>query len=170
MAVIGFNWCSCRRAPQGVTCSFAKGLHPGWGGSDLAFTQYLHGPVLEGQKALGNLELVAMTLGRSLDLVPPPQMLFHPPRNLPATVSKRRLHGECFCTFTMCNPSSLSEGLNVQEGEAILVPAAVNSEQIFCGKPSVSWGVVLCQLISSTSSLALQTTDPWPCRVTAGEY
>lgn len=69
----------------------------------------------------------------------------------------------------MCNPAFLLEGLNVQE-EAILVPALVNSEQIFCGKPSVNWGVVLCQLISSTSSSALPTTDPWPCRVTVGKY
>lgn len=126
-------------------------------GSDLAFVQYLHWPAVEGRKVLHNLEVVSIILGFSLSLVPRLQTLYHPHRNSPAS---KRLHGECFCTFTMCNPASLSEGLNVQEEEAIAVPAAVNSEQIFCGKPSVSWGVVLCQLISSTSSSALQTTDP----------
>ena len=132
----------------------------GVGGSDLVFVQYLHGPALERQQVLGNLELVARTLGCSLNLVPLPQTpSIHLGTHQPP-VSKGRLHSECFCTFTMCNPASLSEGLNVQEGEAILVPAVVNSEQIFCGKPSVSWGVVLCQLIGSTSSSALQTTDP----------
>lgn len=54
-------------------------------GSELAFGQYLRGPALEGQKALGTLRLVAIARGCSLNLVPPPQTLFHPPRNSPAT-------------------------------------------------------------------------------------
>lgn len=74
------------------------------------------------------------------------------------------------CLYLHHVQSASFEGLNVQEEEAILVPASVNSEQIFCGKPSVSWGVVLCQLISSTSSSALQAPDPWPGRVAVGEH
>lgn len=148
MAVIGFKWCSCRRAPQRVTCSLAKGLHLGWGVCQTwALCSICMGlSVLEGWKAPDSLEVVAIILAWSLNFVPPLQILFHPPRNSPATSFQEEASQWVLLHLPRVQSSLLIGGVKRAGGRGNTCPSSSKLEADFL------WEAI-CQLGSGAVSI-----------------